>query len=181
MISVIGGKLTTAGSLARECAAKIGVKVTPLALAVTSSDVIDPTLEHWTVEVAEIGGISADTARGIVEWYGKRAPAVARGARARAEMRSPLCSHTRHIVAEAADAFTNECALTLGDVLLRRVPVALGGCWSRLCSREASTRIGLVMGWSEERVALELDAFEKERDGFLRKACQATATLEAKA
>jgi glycerol-3-phosphate dehydrogenase len=181
MISVIGGKLTTAGSLARECTAKIGVKITPLALAITSSDVIDPTLEQWAVEVAEAGGISADAARGVVEWYGKRALAVARGARARAEMRTPLCPHTRHIVAEAADAFSNECACTLADVLLRRVPVALGACWSPLCSREAATRIGAVMGWSEERTALELEAFESERDGFLRKASLAGATLEAKA
>jgi glycerol-3-phosphate dehydrogenase len=181
MISVIGGKLTTAGSLARECAGKIGVKITPLALAITSSDVIDPTLEHWTVEVAEAGGISADAARGIVEWYGKRALVVALGARARAEMRTPLCPHTRHIVAEAADAFSNECACTLADVLLRRVPVALGACWSPLCSRDAATRIGAVMGWSEERAALELEAFESERDGFLQKASQARATLEAKA
>jgi glycerol-3-phosphate dehydrogenase len=179
MISVIGGKLTTAGSLARECAAKIGVKVTPLSLAMASQDVVDPTLEHWTIEVADAGGISADSARGILEWYGKRALAVAQGARARAEMRTPLCPHTRHIVAEAADAFSHECACTLADVLLRRVPVALGACWSPLCSREAAMRIGAVMRWSEERVALELEAFEKERDGFLRNASQ--ATLEAKA
>ena len=33
----------------------------------------------------------------------------------------------------------------------------------------------------KERVALELEAFERERDGFLRKASQAGATLEAKA
>ena len=32
--------------------------------------------------------------------------------------------------------------MTLGDVLLRRVPVALGGCWSPTCSREAAARIG---------------------------------------
>jgi glycerol-3-phosphate dehydrogenase len=179
MISVVGGKLTTAGSLARECAAKIGVKVTPLSLAMASQDVVDPTLEHWTIEVAEAGGISADAARGILEWYGKRALAVAQGARARAEMRTPLCPHTRHIVAEAADAFSHECACTLADVLLRRVPVALGACWSPLCSREAAMRIGAVMRWSEERLALELEAFEKERDGFLRNASQ--ATLEAKA
>jgi glycerol-3-phosphate dehydrogenase len=179
MISVIGGKLTTAGSLARECATKIGVKVTPLSLAMASQDVVDPTLEHWTIEVADAGGISADSARGILEWYGKRALAVAQGARARAEMRTPLCPHTRHIVAEAADAFSQECACTLADVLLRRVPVALGACWSPSCSREAAIRIGAVMRWSEERVALELEAFERERDGFLRNASQ--ATLEAKA
>jgi glycerol-3-phosphate dehydrogenase len=181
MISVIGGKLTTAGSLARECAVKIGVKTTSPTLAVAAEDGVDPMLEQWTVEVAEAGGISLDTARGIAEWYGKRAPAVARRARDRAEMRTPLCSHSTHIVAEAVDAFSSECAGTLADVLLRRVPVALGPCWSSSCSLEAATRIGAVMEWNEERAAVELEAFEKERGGFLRKASLGGAALEAKA
>jgi glycerol-3-phosphate dehydrogenase len=181
MISVIGGKLTTAGSLAREGAAKIGVKITPPTLAVVTEDKVDPALEQWAVEVADAGGFSADTARGVVEWYGKRALAVARGARARAEMRTPLCPHTCHIVAEAVDAFSHECAATLADVLLRRVPVALGACWSSSCSREAATRVAVAIGWSEERTALELEAFEKERDGFLCKVSQAGTTRETKA
>jgi len=176
MLSVIGGKLTTAGSLARQCAAKIGVTTTPPALGIVAEDKVDPALEQWAVEVAEAGGISADTARGIVEWYGKRALAVARGARASAEMRAPLCPHSSHIVAEAVDAFRLECAVTLADVLLRRVPIALGGCWSPLCSREAATRIGAAAGWSEERSALELEAFERERDGFLCKASHPSTT-----
>jgi len=181
MLSVIGGKLTTAGSLARECAARIGVTITPPSLAVVTEDKVDPALEQWAVEVAEAGGISGDTARGIVEWYGKRALAVARGARASAEMRAPLCPHTSHVAAEAVDAFSNECAATLADVLLRRVPVALGACWSSSCSREAATRIATAIGWSEERTALELEAFEKERDEFLCKLSQAGTTHKEKA
>ena len=179
MISVIGGKLTTAGSLARECAAKVGAKINPPTLAIASEEVIDPTLEHWIVDVADAGGITADTAGAIAQWHGKRAMAVARNARASAEMRAPLCPHTAHIVAEAVDAFSNECAFTLADVLLRRVPVALGACWSPSCSQQAATRVGTVMGWSEERTAMELEAFERERDEFLRKPSQ--AILEAKA
>jgi glycerol-3-phosphate dehydrogenase len=179
MISVIGGKLTTAGSLARECASKIGVKTTAPTFAIASDDVSDPTVEPWVVDVAEAGGISADAARGIVEWYGKRALAVARKARGSTEMLAPLCPHTTHIAAEALDAFSNECACTLADVLLRRVPVALGACWSLSCSWQAATRIGAVMGWSEERVALELETFEKERHGFLRKPYSVGATLDA--
>jgi glycerol-3-phosphate dehydrogenase len=181
MISVIGGKLTTAGGLARECAARIGVKVARPTLAIASGDEVDPTLERWVVEVAEAGGISADVARSIVEWYGKRALTVARRAHASAEMRTPLCPHTSHIVAEAWDAFSNECAATLADVLLRRVPAALGACWSPSCSREAARRIGAVMGWGEERTNVELEGFAKERDAFLRKASQAGATQKAKA
>jgi hypothetical protein len=66
-------------------------------------------------------------------------------------------------------------------VLLRRVPVALGACWSQSCSREAATRIGAVMGWGEARTAVELEQFERERDAFLRKAPQAEVTREIKA
>ena len=170
MISVIGGKLTTAGSLARECAAKIGVKVGPPTLAIAFEDDVDHTLERWVVDVANAGGIRAETARGIVEWYGKRAPIVARRAYGSIEMRAPLCSHTNHIVAEAVEAFDHECAVTLADVLLRRVPVALGACWSSSCSHEAATRIALVVGWNEEEAARELETFERERTGFLRNA-----------
>jgi glycerol-3-phosphate dehydrogenase len=84
-------------------------------------------------------------------------------------------------VAEAADALSNEYACTLADILLRRVPVALGGCWSSSCSREAATRIGAVMAWNEDRVALELEAFEQERDRFLRNVSQARSIAEVKA
>jgi glycerol-3-phosphate dehydrogenase len=170
MISVIGGKLTTAGNLARECVAKIGIKTAPATLAVVSKDDVDPTLDHWAVEVANAGGISADAAHGIVEWYGRRALAVASRARCSVQMRAPLCPHTSHIVAEALHAFSDECAATLADVLLRRVPVALGACWSAACSREAATRIGAAVGWSEQRTAAELEVFERERESFLRKA-----------
>jgi glycerol-3-phosphate dehydrogenase len=179
MISVIGGKLTTAGSLARECAAKIGATISTPTLTVASESNAD--VEQWVVDVAKRGGITTDTARDIAEWYGKRTLAVADLARGSVEMRAQLCPHTRHIVAEAADAFGNECARTLADVLLRRVPVALGACWSSSCSREAATRIGAVMAWSETRLALELQAFERERDGFLRKVSQVWTIAEAKA
>ena len=95
--------------------------------------------------------------------------------------RAPLCSHSEHIVAEAVDALSNECAVTLGDVLLRRVPVALGGCWSSTCSREAALRIGAAAGWTDKQAATELEAFETERSAFLQKPAQLNAILEAAA
>src|SRR6202140_240915 len=179
MISVIGGKLTTAGSLARECAAKIGAGISTPTLTVASESNAD--VEQWVVDVGKRGGITTDTARDIAEWYGKRTLAVVDLARGSVEMGSQLCAQTWHILAEAADAFSNECARTLADVLLRRVPVALGACWSSSCSREAATRIGAVMAWSETRLALELQAFERERDGFLRKVSEVGTIAEAKA
>ena len=180
MISVIGGKLSTAAQLARECAGRIGVSPKSLkTLAVASEGSLDLLLDQWAVEIANVGGISEASARGIAEWHGKRSPAIARMALSSAELRAPICSHTEHIVAEAVDAFTNECAVTLADVLLRRVPVALGVCWSQACGREAASRIGAVMEWNSEQTAAELEAFETERAAFLRKPGSVDVVLEA--
>ncbi len=188
MISVIGGKLTIAAQLARECAAKIGIPVrkssrtnanradgfSPLSnltpLEIIGSDV-DPVLDAFVTDIANAGGISESSASGIVEWHGRRSGTIARMALSSADLRAPLCPHTEHIVAEAVDAFANECALTLGDVLLRRVPVALGACWSPECTREAAAVLKPVMGWSTQQAGAEVEAFETERENFLKKPC----------
>jgi glycerol-3-phosphate dehydrogenase len=174
MISVIGGKLTTAASLARECAAKIGMAKTSvvtsqLQVALADEKRVDELLEQQITQVAQAGNISREAARGLVEWHGEQSMAIATMAQNRQELREPLCSHTSHIVAEAVHAMSNEYAVTLGDVLLRRVPVALGGCWSPECSQLASKRVGAAVGWDESQMATAQQAFEAEREAFLRK------------
>jgi len=59
--------------------------------------------------------------------------------------------------------------------------VALGGCWSPACSREAAARIGAAVGWTDKQTGSELDAFEIERSAFLRKPAQVNGRLEAAA
>lgn len=182
MISVIGGKLTTAAQLARECVSKIGAKSNSAEMAFAVSDGnLDSLLQEWTQSIIQEGSIPETTAEAIVEWHGKRAGAIARRTRESAHMRAPLCSHTEHIVAEAVDAFSNQCAATLADVLLRRVPVALGPCWSDACSRSAAMRIATVMRWNEAQSAAELENFENERAEFLRKPARRNVLLEAAA
>jgi hypothetical protein len=83
------------------------------------------------------------------------------------------------VVAEAAEAYRSEFAMTLGDVLLRRVPVALGACWSESCSREAALRIGTVLGWNDLTRGANLEAFETERSAFLQPARAETAVEAA--
>jgi glycerol-3-phosphate dehydrogenase len=187
MISVIGGKLTTAAELARQCAAKIGISKVRISqrpmntVSMASADMAELLVDRWVVEISEMGGISEGAARAVVEWHGKRALDISRMALRDPALRAPLCSHTEHIVAEAVDAFAGECAATLGDVLLRRVPVALGPCWSPACSREAAARIGAVMGWKDTQTGAELEAFEIERAAFLSQPAKIRAALEAAA
>jgi glycerol-3-phosphate dehydrogenase len=186
MISVIGGKLTTAASLARECAAKIGIKAglnvaEPNMMAMGPGQALDPLLDDAVLEIARIGAVSEESARGMLEWHGKRAADIARMALVGAELRAPICPHTSHVIAEVVEAYRREYAVTLGDVLLRRVPVALGACWSESCSREAALRIGAVLGWNDLTMGENLEAFEMERAAFLRPAPQDTAAFEAAA
>jgi glycerol-3-phosphate dehydrogenase len=170
MFSVVGGSMATAFELGRQCAAMIGCKrEKPTVIGAVSQESFDPILDQWALQIANAGGISEASARGIVEWHGKHSPAIAQLATTSVQMRAPLCPHSTHIVAEAVYAFSNESACTLADVLLRRVPVALGRCWSAACSRDAAMRIGAVVGWNEYESAAEVEAFENERSKFLRK------------
>jgi len=182
MISAIGGKLTTAASLARDCARKIGSSATePSAMAIGPGPALDPLHDETVLEIARIGSVSEETARGMLEWHGKRASDIARMALVSAELRAPICPHSSHIVAEVVEAYRREFAVTLGDVLLRRVPVALGACWSESCSREAALRISAVLGWKEQTMGANLEAFETERSAFLRPAGHAASAFEAAA
>jgi glycerol-3-phosphate dehydrogenase len=82
-------------------------------------------------------------------------------------MREPICDHSSHLVAEAVEAVVHESAITLGDILLRRVPVALGACWSHDCTRDAAERIGAALGWDHVRIGNEIESMEEEREKFL--------------
>ena len=182
LISAIGGKLTTAASLARECARKIGVAVAePTMVAMGPGRSLDPMLDQEVLEIARAGSVSEDTARGLMEWHGQRAMDIARMALVSAELRAPICPHSSHIVAEVVEAYRKEFAVSLGDVLLRRVPVALGACWSESCSREAALRIGAVLGWNEQTLGANLESFEMERTAFLQRPSRGGAALEAAA
>lgn len=182
MLSVIGGKLTTAASLARDCARKIGLSAAePNTVAMGPGTALDPLLDDAVLEIARMGAVSEESARGMLEWHGKRAADIARMALVSADLRAPICPHTSHVIAQVVEAYRRECAVTLGDVLLRRVPVALGACWSESCSREAALRIGAVLGWDEHTMGANLEAFEMERAAFLQPAPRAAAALEAAA
>src|SRR5689334_5977175 len=170
LISVIGGKLTTAASLARDVARKLGADV-PEPVNVFASpameDDVESTVRQWARLVACKAKIPESCAHGIAEWHGRHALAIAHSASLDERLREPLCQHSCHLVAEAVEAVPHEFAVTLGDILLRRVPVALGVCWQEECSREAAEKIGRALGWDKQRIYMELLRLEEEREQFL--------------
>ncbi len=170
LISIVGGKLTTAASLAREVGRKLGIDI-PEPVNVFASpameEEVESTVRQWARLVAAKAKIPTGCAEAIAEWHGRHALAIAHAASLDERLREPLCQHSCHLVAEAVEAVAHESAVTLGDILLRRVPVALGACWSEECSREAAHKIGRALGWDQARVYMELLRFEEERLSFL--------------
>jgi hypothetical protein len=67
---------------------------------------------------------------------------------------------------------------TSSDRRGRRVPVAWGACWSASCSRQAASRIGAVLNWSDEQVASELESFEVERAAVMQRPKRSSLSLE---
>lgn len=169
MISVIGGKLTTAASLARECARKLSLIVPEPASQpgfVETPDV-DASLERFAGNVALIAGVDHELARTLVDWHGGEAIAVAHTLAAAPSHRNPICVGQQHMIGEAVFAVDQEAAVTLADILLRRVPIALTPGWTRAQTRESARNIGAALGWGERMVQCEIENFEQERSAFL--------------
>ncbi len=176
-ISVVGGATITASLAAHECLSAMGIPAKKSIAKGQSAEM----LEQWTIEICNTAGISEASSQAIVSWHGARSLEIAKRMVQDSRLRAPLCSHTEHLVAEAVHAMEHEAAITLADVLLRRVPVALGPCWSQACGREAVARIRAVVGWNEKHAAEELETFEMERAAALRQPARRGIALPAAA
>ena len=170
MVSIIGGKLTTAASVAREAARGVGIAVPePRGYAIKTVDAARGLIRDYGKTVVSTGRVSREQASAIVRWFGVAAGEVAKWSATDPSMRTALCPHTQHIVAEAVYAVRCEYAISLADIVLRRVPVALSSCWSDDCTHTAAQRIGKALGWSSRKIAEEQDAFAEEYSRFLAK------------
>lgn len=170
MVSIIGGKLTTAASLAREVGRAAGIPIPePRGYSVPTLEAARDLLRDFEKKVAAVARIERDSAAAIVRWFGAASPQVAELARSDQRMRLPICPHTKHIVAEAVFAARDEFAVSLADILLRRVPVAFSPCWSDECTHCAAERIGQALGWDPKRIGRERESFEEEYARFLAK------------
>jgi glycerol-3-phosphate dehydrogenase len=170
LYSLIGGKLTTAASLARQCAKKIGIhsgkqEIAVVALGLRSG--FDNSLQHWANQVSKLFGITAGSALVTAEWHGRCALSILRRTQADASLAQPIVEGSEHLLAEAVHAAEREFAVSLADILLRRVPIALTAHWSDEQSLAAGQRIGRALQWNEKRTMQELAAFQEERERLL--------------
>lgn len=180
MISVIGGKLTTAGAVARDCARAMGLRavdVSPALVASVPGSGLASHLDQWAQEVGASTGIDSSSARAIAEWYGPHAFEILRLAKRSSYLRSKILEGGSHILAEVAYSVRSECTVTLADILLRRIPVALSCNWTVESTRNAALAVAPLLRWNPCETDAEIEAFEEERARFLRKIASVESQL----
>src|SRR5260370_24981514 len=80
LISLIGGKLTTAASVARDVARKLGARMAEPAnafVAPAQEEDLDHAVREWSRLVSRKARISPNCAQSVAEWHGRRAIAIA--------------------------------------------------------------------------------------------------------
>lgn len=148
LLSVVGGKLTTYRSLARAALREIAKHAQPSRSPVPPVHAAAPR--------------PADADAGPLAIYGARAHEVQALLDADPALREPVCEHNPERLAQVAYAVEAEGALTLADVLLRRLPCG----WSRCHALDGAGRAAAVMaahlGWSEGEAHAAVEAYRRE-------------------
>jgi glycerol-3-phosphate dehydrogenase len=172
LLSIFGGTLATATALAQKTAHTMGLQLERLPepqLAFGESSSVESTLQQWASTVHASTGIPQESTEAIARWHGRHAMCVIQTALHDPILRLPIVDGRPQLVAQAVEAVAYERAVTLADILLRRVPIALDQYWNEDHTAQAAARIAPALYWNERRMNEEVQAFEEERSRFLYK------------
>jgi glycerol-3-phosphate dehydrogenase len=156
LFSVVGGKLSTAQSLAEKAVLGAGCWVLGKGGRRFSRKTAGPRPHPAREERREAR--AADDP--IESLYGARAPRVRALAVADPDLARPLCPHSPAIAAQVRFAVEEELARTLADVCLRRTMAGLAPCLGRDAAPAIARLMAPLLGWDDARVAAELADYE---------------------
>jgi len=164
LVRVSGGKYTTYRVMAADAVDAVlgasaqgrptGTAELPIQGAAARAD-----LDALAARLATSDGVGADAARSLVERHGTDAQAVVELGQAR-DLARPLVDGFPFLEAEVAWAAENELAMTLDDMLARRIRLApeIRDRGAAIAPRVAAI-MGTILGWDEPRRAAEVAAY----------------------
>jgi len=146
MITLAGGKLTTARAFAGQALERIAAKLGKprprrIARPRSSPDGLPPRLTAI---------------------YGARAAAIVRLTQDRPDLDRPVCPSCPTIAAELVYAVRREKARTLGDLLLRRTGLGFEPCLGLDCAPEAARIAAPWLGWDQAAVEDAVTDYRRE-------------------
>lgn len=152
LLSIVGGKLTTYRSLAR---------------------ITIPAIKRHCSPSGEVRGAKWEVGSAVgttrqqhdpLAIYGPRRAEIEALIDADAALGVPICEHNPEVLAQVAYAVEREHAVTLGDVLLRRLPVGWSKCHALDGAERAAAAMAAHLGWDTERCSREVAAYKEELD-----------------
>ena len=181
LVRVTGGKLTTYRAMAAQVVDTVeralGNMPSPCrtaALALAGGDMRDPD-EEVARAINAIGDEAI--ARRLVSAYGTAWHGVWSLTEADPALAGFVESELAYVYAELLHAITHEQAATLGDLLIRRTPIAFE---TRNHGRSTARRIAAVVGrwmrWSGLEVDDAIEAYDAESERMFRVAAESPAT-----
>jgi glycerol-3-phosphate dehydrogenase len=147
LLSVVGGKLTTYRSLSRSA-------LTSIRKNIGSPEAAAP--------IAKASRSAPATEAGPLAIYGPRSHEVRELIASEPTLNQPICEHNPDLLGQVAYAVDRECAVTLADVFLRRLPVGWSKCHALDGTERAIDVIATRLGWDTPRRQHERSAYESE-------------------
>jgi glycerol-3-phosphate dehydrogenase len=177
-LSVTGTKLTCFRSLAEEVGNRVMRALGRRASSRTARLTLDGADEEagkiearvWMDVSEEMAAtkLSRETLETLIETYGRGYPRVLELARKLADGTERLCPANPEIVAQLHHAVTDELAVSLQDVLLRRTGIGQSRCQGRDCAATIGARMAGLLSWSRRRLDAELDAYHQHVERSVR-------------
>jgi len=169
-LSITGTKLTCFRSLAAE----LGDQVTRTLGRGRSTRTDRLMLDGLEEEVSRVearasldvsaevtaSGLDRETLEALVGTYGRAYGRVVELAGKIPGGADRLCPQNLEIVAQLELAVQEEMAVSLQDLLLRRTGIGTSRCQGLDCAESIGRRMAQLLGWTERRLAAELDAWE---------------------
>jgi len=175
LISIAGGKLTTYRRMAektmdlvvRRLAERFGMSAAgnsrTAEIVIGGGTLSRDELERAAQRAAETEGLSLETAQHLVSAYGADFQRVVELAREDERLRAPLVDGLPHLAAEVIYAVRYEMALTLADVLARRMRLSLLAGGDLLgCVPMAAELMARELGWESSERQRQIDQFVAE-------------------
>lgn len=138
LLTIVGGKYTTYRAIAEQVvdrvARQVGKPVGPCRTAELSLNVMQA----------------------------RRAQALAELIRRDARLAEPLCASHHHLKAEVRYAVEQEAAVTLGDLLWRRLEVAWTPCQGLDCAETAARVMADALGWDAAGIRRQVETYRAE-------------------
>lgn len=148
LLTVAGGKYTTYRAIAEEV---VDLVLKRLGKA---------PIPSRTAEVPLVPGASFENgARHLVELYGARCHAVLDLIRREPSLAAPLCGSHPHLKAQVRYAVEQEAAVTLSDVMWRRLEVAWAPCQGLDCAQAAAEVMADRLGWDSHGLRRQVETY----------------------